>query len=516
MRWLIVCCDGTWNTPEMASVTNVRRLHSLLDETETQESFYASGVGTTGTLLDRIDAGALGNDLDAKIVDAYRWLVTRYRPDDRIALFGFSRGAYTVRSLAGMIGRCGLLDPEDVEGAALEKRIEHVYWKGYRERTPGWSDDLPFLYDAASEDIPIRFVGVWDTVGALGIPDNLGFLRPGEVAKRTFHDLDLDPRIPTGRHAVAIDEMRGPFFPTLWNEEHAAPDQRIRQVWFAGSHMDVGGGHAERGLADVTLAWMLDEVRERTDIALADPQGQIVPNPLDVVHDDNRNQLGAGLSLVLDDTIDRATQLIWNSQPRGVPLIDPGRPSPDVHPAVYERQEGRPITSGRYRPTRVLADRGDMATVEVWAEKPWNDTGLYLEVGAYEVAPTGQWRDAREWCTACGTARVELSLLSGVGVVSRAVRTVAELRSHRDHPEWTLPGEPRQLGLPRMRLVGIVAKDATRDASADPAAHQVVDLGETDEVQVESPGYLYAYANDAWASYGDNAGSVRLRVTKTR
>ena len=213
-----------------------------------------------------------------RILDAYRWLITRYRPDDRIALFGFSRGAYTVRSLAGLIGRCGLLDPEDLEGAALEKRMEHLYWKGYRERTPGWSDGLRFLYDPANEDIPIRFVGVWDTVGALGVPDNLGFLRPGEVAKRTFHDLDLDPRIPTARHAVALDELRGPFFPSLWNAD-SAPDQSIRQVWFAGSHMDVGGGHVERGLADVTLAWMLDEVRERTDIALADLQGQISRTP---------------------------------------------------------------------------------------------------------------------------------------------------------------------------------------------------------------------------------------------
>lgn len=519
MSWLVVCCDGTWNTPDMASVTNVRRLHSLLDESATQRTFYASGVGTSGSVADRIRAGTLGTDLDERILEAYRWLIRYYRPGDEIALFGFSRGAYTVRSLGGMIGRCGLIDPSGLDAAAVDVLVHRAYVEGYREENPGWSNgvDLAYRPDPDDDAFPIRFIGVWDTVGALGIPANLEWLHPEEHDRYAFHNLKLDHRIPAARHAVALDEMRGPFSPTLWDPAALSPNQDVEQVWFAGSHMDVGGGHTDRGLADITLEWMLDETQKLTTIGLTAPGTQIAPDPLAVAHDDDRNQFGPGVSLLLDAPLDRWGQLLWDSRPRPVPVIDAGRPRADVHPAVYTRQQGRPITSGRYRPTTVLAQVGDTATVDVAARDPWTDTGCYLMPGRYELTADGQWRDEGTWVGPEGTAVPGLNPFTLLGgAVAQAARTTTRVWTGREHPEWTFFGERRRPELARMRLVGVVANEDGPPPAKHLTVNQVIDVGRSREEEVDVAGYLYAYANDAWSSYDDNAGSVRLTVTKIR
>jgi len=170
---LIVSCDGTWNTPEDESVTNVRRLHNALAETDedsnAQSRYYQSGVGSEGRLRNRLLGGAAGVGLSRNVMDAYHWLTTRYEPGDRLALFGFSRGAYTARSLAGMIASCGLIDTTGLDDATIWRRIEHVYHRKYRqgrEADPRWRDGLTFRYDPADEQrIPVHFIGVWDTVG---------------------------------------------------------------------------------------------------------------------------------------------------------------------------------------------------------------------------------------------------------------------------------------------------------------------------------------------------------------
>ncbi|MCD2196202.1 DUF2235 domain-containing protein [Actinomycetospora endophytica] len=521
MSWLVVCCDGTWSTPDMASVTNVRRLYNLLDDVDAgndpQQSFYGSGVGTTGSAASRLEAGAFGTDLDEKILEAYRWLVTHYSPGDEIALFGFSRGAYTVRSLSGMIATCGIVDPAGLDAAMLDDRITRAYEHGYREQRPDWRDDIELRYDPDSDDIPVRFIGVWDTVGALGIPANLEWLRPERRDRYTFHDVELDRRIPAARHAVAIDEMRGPFTPTLWDETELAPGQDVEQVWFAGSHLDVGGGHVDRGLADITLEWMLDEVGKLTSIGVVPAGSQIVPDPLAVVHEDNDNQFGPGVSLLLDPSLDRWGQLLWDSRPRAIPVIDAGRQRADVHGTVYARQQGRPITGGRYRPTRVLESVGDTATVDVPARDPWTDAGLYLMPGRYEFTGDGEWRDGGDWLGPQGTVGPGLNPLTLVGgAFALAFRTTARVWTGQGHPEWTFFGERRRPTLPRMRLVGVVANDDGPAPAPGVATHQVVDVGRGQVAEVDVPGYLYAYANDAWSSYDDNAGSVRLTVTKVR
>src|SRR5262249_27348576 len=148
--------------------------------------------------------------------------------------------AYTARSLAGLIAMCGLIDTDGVDEEVTWRRIKEVYER-YRQGPHGdahWRDGRPFLYDPAdAEKIPVHFIGVWDTVGSLGIPDHLRWFAPGFSASRyAFHDVKLNPNVKHGRHAVAMDERRGPFSPTLWDDPE--PGQDVRQVWFPGSHLD--------------------------------------------------------------------------------------------------------------------------------------------------------------------------------------------------------------------------------------------------------------------------------------
>jgi uncharacterized protein (DUF2235 family) len=260
---LVICCDGTWNSADQATteaeicVTNVLKIACRLkkhdDHGALQIVYYDQGVGT-GNVLDRIGGGALGNGLEANIHDAYRFLIGNYEPGDRIYIFGFSRGAYTARSLAGMIRRCGILRRDRVRQYPAAKDI----YRTVRKR-----DDpkaVQFRQSAAIEDdTPIQCVGVWDTVGALGIP-----LRAfGSKNKKDFEFLDtsLSSAVRFAFHALAVDEHRAPFQPTLWDSP-PAPNQVVQQVWFAGAHSDVGGGYPQSGLSDHALLWMIESAKK--------------------------------------------------------------------------------------------------------------------------------------------------------------------------------------------------------------------------------------------------------------
>ncbi|MEJ2889207.1 DUF2235 domain-containing protein [Actinomycetospora aeridis] len=511
MRRLVVCCDGTWSTPDLASVTNVRRLRNALAEVDAdghpQLAFYASGAGTTGGVVARLRGGALGDDLDDRILEAYRWLATTYRPGDEIALFGFSRGAYTVRSLAGMVRWCGLLDTAGLDGPEITRRVARLYREGYRgRRAHGPPLEGALAHRPEEPDVPITFVGVWDTVGALGIPDHLGWLEHGDPGRYTFHDVGLDPRIPHARHAVAVDERRGPFAPTLWSDP--APGQDTAQVWFPGGHLDVGGGHEDRGLADVTLRWMLDEAERVTPLRFRTAaRAQIHPDPLAVAHDDNRHQLAPLTSLVFDDLVARATGFVWRPEPRAVPLVDPARRRPDVDDAVYTRQAEVPITSGPYRPTRVV-ERGAPVVVAVAADVPWNDTGLYLRPGDHVLAAAGRWTDDTWSCGPAGGDVGPAPAQLPEAALGLGLRLVATATRARPRPAWAFPGLVRRPELARMRLVAVIA-------DGGPGGHQVVDVGAGPvRVTVRTGGYLYAWANDAWSSYDDNDGAVELSVRR--
>lgn len=253
MKRIVICADGTWQSPESDDPTHVMRLARGIapqgGDGSSQVVFYDWGIGTEG---DRISGGATGAGIDKNIMDCYRFIVHNYDPHDQLFLFGFSRGAYTVRSLAGLIRNCGVLRREHAgrTGAAYEL---------YRQRTPGSAPGearaAKFRKDFAVADAtPIEFVGVWDTVGALGIP--APFLGTLGTGRYLFHDTEPSRIIRHARHAVAIDESRQDFEPALWSPKEGID---LLQVWFAGVHTDIGGGYGERALGDWAGVWLAKE-----------------------------------------------------------------------------------------------------------------------------------------------------------------------------------------------------------------------------------------------------------------
>ena len=257
-RRLIACSDGTWNTPEQNSPTNVVKISRAITPTApdgtSQIVFYDPGVGTDN-LLDKFSGGAFGLGISKNVQDAYRFLVHNYTDGDEIYLFGCSRGAYTSRSAAGLIRKCGLLRKQH---AGRLKRAFQIYRK--RDADADTPEAIRFRQSYSHNPLRIKFIGVWDTVGALGIPlDPLRFLGRNRFE---FHDVRLSRSVDYAYHAVAIDERRGPFEATLWEQHPEATKQVVEQVWFSGVHMDVGGGYDDDGLSDLALVWMIDKARE--------------------------------------------------------------------------------------------------------------------------------------------------------------------------------------------------------------------------------------------------------------
>lgn len=249
---IVLCLDGTWNHKDDPDLhTNVAILHDmcLLDKNR-QIAYYDTGVGTRNVWYDEQLGGVYGLGLSAKIRAAYSFLSQYYEDGDKVFLFGFSRGAFSVRSLSGLLYRCGLTKPLMEDSQELVDLFNAYAWKDY----PRMAD-----MKASNRFCPIEMIGVWDTVGALGIP--VSFLRrPSEVIN-SFHDTRLSPEVKQGRHALAVDEKRAFFLPTLW---HQSPENknRIKQVWFAGVHADVGGGYRDNHHSDVPLKWMLGEAKQ--------------------------------------------------------------------------------------------------------------------------------------------------------------------------------------------------------------------------------------------------------------
>src|SRR5579875_2064742 len=234
-RKVIFCADGTWNTPHgpanMPNDTNVRKLYCLLAEDPSQLKYYDSGVGTDGTAFEHFFGGTLGEGLFEKVQDGYAFLAFEWTPGDEIYIFGFSRGAYTARSLAGMTALFGVptknLDNQTV------KRVFDAYRTTDRAKRQILKDELTQEYGLT--DVKIRMVGVWDTVGALGIPGHL--FSNFDQARYGFLDTSLNPCIETACHAIALDERRASFLPTLWTNPDGTPrpnDEQLTQVWFPG------------------------------------------------------------------------------------------------------------------------------------------------------------------------------------------------------------------------------------------------------------------------------------------
>lgn len=528
MKKLIVSCDGTWNTPDqrqndIPAPTNVVRLHNALaapnGKNQEQRKYYHTGVGTEGSAFERIAGGAYGSGISKNVMGAYAWLAHNYAPGDQIWLFGFSRGAFTARSLGGFIGRCGLLDLAGLAPTDAWKRVELAYEKVY-QAPAGYQPTLPpdwpvFPVDPELKKTPIHFIGVWDTVGALGVPDDMGLLDLLDNPKKwEFHDTQLGSHIRFARHAMAIDEMRAVFTPTLWTDANDNPlneldrpgqPARVKQLWFPGAHADVGGGYAECGLSDIALDWMIQEAQA---VGLQfEPSflEQIKPNTRGVLHDSY-----SGLFAKLQ------------SRPRNRPLLRKG--SPAYHPSAYQRDQAPPITQSPYHHPTITLKKGQTSeSLTIYARNPWNETGLFLEKGVtYRFEAEGEWLDKNIPCGPAGTADGKFSPGELVHVASSLWGKVENaVNAFKEKPGVNFAGTKRHEDMPWFALIGAIANDGPKHgvnpaADGSPYPHQTFLIGENAEITVgdTEEGYFYAYANDAWNFYDNNRGSVRLTVTR--
>jgi uncharacterized protein (DUF2235 family) len=288
MKRLVLCCDGTWNRADQEvdgkpCPTNVIKIAYRLCKKDPagveQIIYYDQGVGT-GDFEDKLLGGATGAGLEGNIHDAYIFLIANYEPGDDIYLIGFSRGAFTARSIGGMIRKCGIVKRESVE--RYHEAIDMYHDANVHPEDPR-AVDFRAQYSLV-DPVPIKMVGVWDTVGALGIP--LRGLRAQNREKFEFHDTELSGIVQWAFHALAIDEHRTPFEPTLWLNKPKA-GQTVEQVWFPGVHSDIGGGYGQHELSDGALDWMMG-CGERAGLVFdkgVTGTHQLTANPAGAIHE---------------------------------------------------------------------------------------------------------------------------------------------------------------------------------------------------------------------------------------
>ena len=353
MTRIAIFCDGTWNSPDILEPTSVHKLQRALvnDPSKEQVAAYFPGIGTdyrfdgpVKKIFTKYGGGVFGWGLDAKVKQAYQFLAQAYQPGDEIYLFGFSRGAFTARSVAGMVRKCGIVSDTSEEGI-------NAAFKLYRKRGQNNLPDAPHIReerrrmsprfatsvsdmawrDDTSRLVAISYLGVWDTVGARGIPPSLF----GPVAslwnrQYKFHDMALSSLVQSARHALALDEKRVLFKPAKWdnldgadglNNGDTGPLRPYQQTWFVGTHSIVGGSGAEQPLAMIALDWVVQGAGRLT-IKPGTKFPPSVPNPLV-----NAPALTSKWSLLKK----------WRQGPVK---------NWEVHPSVRERQKNRPD----YRP----------------------------------------------------------------------------------------------------------------------------------------------------------------------
>jgi uncharacterized protein (DUF2235 family) len=269
LRRHLIFLDGTWNSDDReGEQTHIVRLRNLAmpkvkadagggkpeNTICLQSIYYDSGVGTGLSRLDRFIGGALGAGLSTNVRQAYRYLSAVYHPGDEICVFGFSRGAYTARSLVGYIAASGLLRREHCTEAN-----ESAAWAYYRtppkQRFPGSAAGRDRL---VHENVRVRAMGVFDTVGSLGIPST--WARTVNRLFLQFHDTEVSRIVDYAFHALAIDEKREPFQAAVWQRPRHEEFKRIEQVWFPGVHSDIGGGYSDHRLGDIVLNWMVERL----------------------------------------------------------------------------------------------------------------------------------------------------------------------------------------------------------------------------------------------------------------
>ena len=409
MKRLVFCFDGSWNRLNADCPTNVVLIAESVRPTAKdgtpQIVYYDEGVGTGK--FDKFRGGVFGVGLLTNMREAYRFLIFNYEPGDEIFVFGFSRGAYTARSFAGFIRHVGILDINtasqidkalDLYKAALSKDgDDHPRTMKFRaaysskvcvsEHDRQWRciNVEGFKREAVSV-LTIKYVGVWDTVGSLGWPNVL----PGVKwlnRKRGFHDMRLTSKVQSARHALALDERRKPFRPTIWNNvaelnadremDHYHSDAPYQQRWFPGVHGAVGGGGPSRALSDGALSWILVGAR-RCDLDVnissssrifetkPDRSGPLQNEPNRPWHD--RRWIGALKHYLFDEDregplelndVSAAARWRWYAQANELPEKKLYR-STSLDPVASDLEAHRPVTSSiETKSDQILVRSGD-------------------------------------------------------------------------------------------------------------------------------------------------------------
>ena len=505
-RNIVIFCDGTWNSPEeeafgQPTATNVHKLFMACEDEATskgdQLTWYQRGVGSDGAWYRRAFEGATGTGTGESIRRGYAAIAARYRPGDRVFLVGFSRGAFTARSIAGMIEKTGLVrDPSRrcvAEAYRLYRRDRRTPSK--RGRLASDAIEAYRTSTAVHPDARIHAIGVWDTVGALGL-SMWGWCFNVLWIRNDFHRLSANRITDRVHHAMALDEKRSSFVPVPWKD---ADDRGpvVEEAWFRGVHSDVGGGYADARLSDITLAWMASRLAE-AGLLLRPNLPRVAPDCTGRIHNSARGPLWTKV----------ATWPRWTPQ-RTAAELNQARPRSSLHESVAER-ERRAVEAGLVEKARRRLAIGETMRVAVHASQPWEYTGLVLEPGAtYRLCAAGSWQDGGDSPVGpAGQPEEDESLLKRLTRRSKRMRdarwfALVAVPCHDFGWRW------REFGA-RMALRYLLWEDPAEFTS------QYVRVGGGIELigPERNEAMLWCFANDANRFYGGNTGSVVLEIER--
>lgn len=523
---IVVCMDGTWNNP--AEQSNVYRLFQMLpgEERQVEESgpirshlvkasaqvtaYYLEGVGKGGR-QHGILGGTHGISLHDSLIDAYLLISKVYERGDKIWLFGFSRGAWAARCLGAFVARSGLIPASEAGAADAADKAERI-WLNYKE---GRGHKRGGRFWRYHDETPIRLIGVWDTVGELGVPvfNGLRLVDREELGFLKFVDRELSPRVEHGRQALAIDEARADFAPTLWSRREG-----IKQVWFAGVHADVGGGYERHGLSDIALEWMLQEVKS-LDAGL-----QLLPSQLSPALAPDSDQ----------DRHDETRGLVWRTRPiESRSIHDDAEIHPSVLQRLHDRADYRPKELAEV-PTCAAFYRGDEQPLEesldaerealpfrklpvdgstrfpTYAHKWWNASGVEVDVGErYRVEASGTWIDKGVPAGADGYESKAWYLHLAEGSRRMPKRPwfslIATIHPRPDLEANNPDSENLLTGLVESTISGVARIDDESSLIATPNGC---------EIEIVEPGFLYFFANDSAFAYANNSGFLSVELTR--
>lgn len=405
-RRLVIGLDGTWNTPDQqdrdrqcpSNVVKLLRSIQSHDDGVAQLKYYDAGVGTDG-FVDKLWGGVAGRGLFGNMRQAYVWLLENYRQGDQLYLFGFSRGAFAVRSLVAMLDLCGIPKRVDYSYDFMDVAAEaaRIYREPIKTRQQRLAEAFRQKFHAL--DATVTLLGVWDTVGSMGLPTQ-GVLGKLTRAQHQFHNTRLSKNVRHAYQALAMNERRRPFEPALWRGKCPRDVETVEQVWFPGVHANVGGGYADAGLSDISLAWMLEKAQQH-GLALRPGYlaNRVDPNPFAEMRDSIRplyrslmigrprtRRIGTG---ALGEAIDLSAARRWlaPSRPEAPPanfLLDP------VSQRNHQRRQGEFAHASKAVPEPVLGEVKKDASSRVTDDIATGNlgTGVPDEVSAVDIAST--------------------------------------------------------------------------------------------------------------------------------